>query len=168
MEIVCPPRNERDRLDQTPHRGDDYMDDILPLLEENVRLGAHNRKLKIRTTFCRCLRRMPSFEGLLSHYRTSFSKASPIKSNATSLSAPMQSAADIGLRAAYHAHSEKPSPIFSTPAAAFCYGSLPESASKRTWPYGAHAFPLKDQEMCFRKDRLHQLIARYWCGAIDT
>jgi hypothetical protein len=30
----------------------------------------------------------------------------------------MQSAADIGLRAAYHAHSEKPSPIFSTPATA--------------------------------------------------
>lgn len=40
MEIVCPPRNERDRLDQTPSRGDDYMDDILPLLEENERLGA--------------------------------------------------------------------------------------------------------------------------------
>jgi hypothetical protein len=31
--------------------------------------------------------------GLLSHYRTSRSKASPIKSNATSLSAPMRSAA---------------------------------------------------------------------------
>jgi hypothetical protein len=73
-----------------------------------------NRPLKIRTRFCRCLRRMPSFEGLLSHCRASFSKASPIKSNATSLSAPMQSAADIGLRVAYHAHSEKPSPIFST------------------------------------------------------
>jgi hypothetical protein len=40
MEIVYPPRNERDRLDQTPHRGDDYMDVILPLLEENERLGA--------------------------------------------------------------------------------------------------------------------------------
>jgi hypothetical protein len=40
MEIVYPPRNERDRLDQTPHRGDDYMDDILPPLEENERLGA--------------------------------------------------------------------------------------------------------------------------------
>jgi hypothetical protein len=31
----------------------------------------------------------------------------------------MQSAAGIGLRVAYQAHSEKPSPIFSTPAAAF-------------------------------------------------
>ena len=40
MEIVYPPRNERDRLDQAPHRGDDYMDYILPLLEENARLGA--------------------------------------------------------------------------------------------------------------------------------
>jgi hypothetical protein len=40
MEIVYPPRNERDRLDQTPYRGDDYIDDILPLLEENERLGA--------------------------------------------------------------------------------------------------------------------------------
>jgi hypothetical protein len=40
MEIVYPPRNERDILDGTPHRGDDYMDDILPLLEENERLGA--------------------------------------------------------------------------------------------------------------------------------
>jgi hypothetical protein len=40
MEIVYPPRNERDRLDQTPHRGDGYMDDILPLLEENAWLGA--------------------------------------------------------------------------------------------------------------------------------
>jgi hypothetical protein len=38
MEIVYPPRNERDRLDQTPHRGDDYMDYILPLLEENAQL----------------------------------------------------------------------------------------------------------------------------------
>jgi hypothetical protein len=40
MEIVYQPRNERDRLDQTPHRGDDYMDDILPLIEENARGGA--------------------------------------------------------------------------------------------------------------------------------
>ena len=40
MEIVYQPRNQRDRLDQTPHRGDDYMVDILPLLEENERLGA--------------------------------------------------------------------------------------------------------------------------------
>lgn len=40
MEIVCPPGNERDRLDQTTHRGDDYMDDIPPLLEENEWLEA--------------------------------------------------------------------------------------------------------------------------------
>ena len=40
MEIVYPPRNERDRLDQAPHRGGDYMDYILPLLEEHARLGA--------------------------------------------------------------------------------------------------------------------------------
>jgi hypothetical protein len=40
MEIVYPPRNERDILDGTPHRGDDSMDDILPPLEENARLGA--------------------------------------------------------------------------------------------------------------------------------
>jgi hypothetical protein len=38
MEIVYLPRNERGRLDQTPHRGDNYMDDILPLLEENAQL----------------------------------------------------------------------------------------------------------------------------------
>lgn len=36
MQIVYPPRNERDRLDEMPHRGDD----ILPLLEENAGLGA--------------------------------------------------------------------------------------------------------------------------------
>jgi len=41
MEIVYPPRKERDILDGTPHRGNDYMDDILPLLEENARLGAN-------------------------------------------------------------------------------------------------------------------------------
>ena len=37
MEIVYPPRNARDRLDQTPHRDDDYMAEIRPLLEENTR-----------------------------------------------------------------------------------------------------------------------------------
>jgi hypothetical protein len=37
---VYPPRNARDILAGTPHRGDEYMDDILPLLEENERLGA--------------------------------------------------------------------------------------------------------------------------------
>jgi len=40
VQIAYPPRNERVILDVTPHRGDDYMDDILPLLEENERLGA--------------------------------------------------------------------------------------------------------------------------------
>jgi hypothetical protein len=40
VEIVYPPRNERGTLEGTPHRGDDYLDDILPLLEENERLGA--------------------------------------------------------------------------------------------------------------------------------
>ena len=40
MQIAYPPRNERVILDETPHRDDDYMDDILPLLEENERLGA--------------------------------------------------------------------------------------------------------------------------------
>jgi hypothetical protein len=36
MEIVYPPRNGRDRLDETPHRDDDYMAEIRPLLEENT------------------------------------------------------------------------------------------------------------------------------------
>jgi hypothetical protein len=40
MEIVYPPRNGRDRLDETPHRDDDYMAEIRPLLEENTRPGA--------------------------------------------------------------------------------------------------------------------------------
>ena len=43
MEIVYP--NERDRLDQTPHRGDDYIDDILPLLEKNAQLRGLVAKL---------------------------------------------------------------------------------------------------------------------------
>jgi hypothetical protein len=46
----------------------------------------------------------------------------------------MQSAADIGLRAAYHAHSEKPSPIFSTAAAAFCYRLTSGVASNMRMP----------------------------------
>jgi hypothetical protein len=37
MEIVYPPRNGRDHLDETPHRDDDYMAEIRPLLEENTR-----------------------------------------------------------------------------------------------------------------------------------
>lgn len=40
MEIVHPPRRQRACPDQDPHSGDDYMDDILPLLEENGRHGA--------------------------------------------------------------------------------------------------------------------------------
>jgi hypothetical protein len=40
VEIAYPPRNERGILEGTPHRGDDHLDDILPLLEENERLGA--------------------------------------------------------------------------------------------------------------------------------
>ena len=130
-----------------PHRGDDYMDEIVPLLEENERLGAGKSDAKHTNDISSLLRRMRSFQGLLSHYQTSCAKASPIKSSTTSLSAPVRSASEIGLRAAYHAHSEKPSPIFSTPAAAFCCSLLRESASKRTWPDDAHTFPLKDQEM---------------------
>ena len=45
MEIAYPPRNERDRLDQTPHRGDDYTDDILSLLEKNAQLRGLVAKL---------------------------------------------------------------------------------------------------------------------------
>lgn len=40
MEIVYPPRRERECPDQSQHPGDDYMDDIRPLLEEDVRHGA--------------------------------------------------------------------------------------------------------------------------------
>jgi len=36
MEIVYPPRNRRDHLDETPLRDDDYMAEIRPLLEENT------------------------------------------------------------------------------------------------------------------------------------
>jgi hypothetical protein len=39
MEIVYPPRSERDCPDKNAHRDDDYMDHIRPLLEENVRHG---------------------------------------------------------------------------------------------------------------------------------
>lgn len=39
MEIVYPPRRERDFPDQNSHRDDAYMDDIRPLLEENVLHG---------------------------------------------------------------------------------------------------------------------------------
>ena len=40
MEIAYPPRRQRDGDDQNPHPDDDYMDDIRPLLEENVWHGA--------------------------------------------------------------------------------------------------------------------------------
>jgi hypothetical protein len=39
MEIVYPPRSERDGHDKNSHRDDDYMDHIRPLLEENVQRG---------------------------------------------------------------------------------------------------------------------------------
>lgn len=37
MEIVHPSHRERDRPDKNPHLDDDYMADLRPLLEENVR-----------------------------------------------------------------------------------------------------------------------------------
>lgn len=40
MEIVHPLRRERDCRDQKPHPGDEYMDHLRPLLEEDVRHGA--------------------------------------------------------------------------------------------------------------------------------
>jgi hypothetical protein len=40
MEIVYPPRGQRDCPDTNSHRDDAYMDDIRPLLEENVGHGS--------------------------------------------------------------------------------------------------------------------------------
>ena len=40
MEVVYPSRRERDCPDKNPHLDDDYMDDIRPLLEEDLRRGA--------------------------------------------------------------------------------------------------------------------------------
>ena len=40
MEIVYPPRSDRACPEPNSPRDDDYMDDIRPLLEENVRHGA--------------------------------------------------------------------------------------------------------------------------------
>lgn len=40
MEIVYPSHRERDRPDNNAHLDDDYMADLRPLLEENVRHGA--------------------------------------------------------------------------------------------------------------------------------
>ena len=39
MEIVRPFRRQRDCSDQNPHPGDEYMDELRPLLEENVSHG---------------------------------------------------------------------------------------------------------------------------------
>jgi hypothetical protein len=39
MEIVHPFRRQRDRADRDPHPGDEHMDDLGPLLEENVSRG---------------------------------------------------------------------------------------------------------------------------------
>jgi hypothetical protein len=99
-------------------------------LKKMLGLQPMNRTLEIPPVFRCCWRRTRSFAGLSSRFRTSFSKALPIKNNAR-FRRLMPSAADIVLRAAYHAHGEKPSPIFSTPAAAFCYGSLPQDARQR-------------------------------------
>jgi hypothetical protein len=40
MEIVYPPRRQRDCSDDDAQRGDDYMDDIRPLLEEDIPHGS--------------------------------------------------------------------------------------------------------------------------------
>jgi hypothetical protein len=147
VQIAYPPRNERDILDGTPHRGDDHMDDIVPLLEENEWLGADKSGAENTNDISSLLEENAQLRGLVVTLSNIMRKSVADQSSTTSLSAPVRSASEIGLRAAYHAHSEKPSPIFSTPAAAFCCSLLRESASKRTWPDGAHTFPLKDQEM---------------------
>jgi len=65
MEIVYPPRNERDRLDQTPHRGDHYMDDILPLLEENAGPGADKSSAEYTNDIFSLLEENARLRGLL-------------------------------------------------------------------------------------------------------
>jgi hypothetical protein len=90
MEIACPPRNERDRFDQTPSRGDDYMDDILPLLEENERLGADKSDAENANGILSLLEEYAQLRGLvITLSNIMLKKLSPIKANATSLSAPM-------------------------------------------------------------------------------
>lgn len=65
MEIVYPPRNERDRLDQTPDRGDDYMDDILPLLEENAGLGTDKSGAEYTNDILSLLEKNAQLRGLV-------------------------------------------------------------------------------------------------------
>jgi hypothetical protein len=90
MEIVYPPRNARDRLDQTPHRGDDYMDDFLPLLEENEQLGADKSDAENANEILSLLAENAQLRGLVVTLSNILLKRlPPIKANATSLSAPM-------------------------------------------------------------------------------
>ncbi len=90
MEIVYPPRNARDRLDQTPHRGDDYMDDFLPLLKENERLGADKCDDENTNEILSLLAENAQLRGLaVTLSNILLKKLPPIKANATSLSAPM-------------------------------------------------------------------------------
>ncbi len=65
MEIVYPPRNERYILDATPHRGDDYMDEIVPLLEENERLGAGKSDAKHTNDISSLLEENAQLRGLV-------------------------------------------------------------------------------------------------------
>ena len=65
MEIVYPPRNERDRLDQTPDRGDDYMDDILPLLEEKAGLVADKSGAEYTNVILSLLEKNAQLRGLV-------------------------------------------------------------------------------------------------------
>ena len=92
MEIVYPPRKEPDRLDQTPHRGDDYdyMDDFLPLLEENERLEADKSDAEDVNEILSLLAENAQLRGLVvTLSNILLKKLSPIKANATSLSAPI-------------------------------------------------------------------------------
>jgi hypothetical protein len=90
MEIVYLPRNARDRLDQTPHRGDDYMDDILPLLEENERLGADKSHAENANDILSLLDENAQLRGLVvTLSNILLKKLPPIKTSATSLSAPL-------------------------------------------------------------------------------
>jgi hypothetical protein len=64
MGITYPPQ---DNLDESPVRVDQSTDPVLSLLEEMRGLERMNRYFgmtNIPTTFYRCLRRMPGFEGL--------------------------------------------------------------------------------------------------------
>jgi hypothetical protein len=89
MEIVYPSRNARGRLDQTPHRGDDYMDDFLPLLEENERLGAHKSDAENTNEVLSLLAENAQLRGLVvTLSNILLKKLPPIKANSTSLSAP--------------------------------------------------------------------------------